>query len=198
MLAPHLVFEIVVCFPRQRICQVSLKAQVTLIINPPYAHQIGNHFSCKYQTCIPAFSLFLLLTWKDYCLVLAFYFPVSPLEIALNIYIYTHICLHIIYSFLAVLVFGAACGPFSVTAGRAALLWCSGFSLQSAESRPNQLQWLCRAGSRMCDCQDFLFSVQIVMKLELLEDIALWGPFSDSHELEVSGMTENGELEGRT
>lgn len=50
----------------------------------------------------------------------------------------------------------------------------------------------------MCDCQDFLFSVQIVMKLELLEDIALWGPFSDSHELEVSGMTENGELEGRT
>lgn len=55
-----------------------------------------------------------------------------------------------------------------------------------------------RAGSRMCDCQDFLFSVQIVMKLELLEDTALWGPFSDSHELEVSGMTENGELEGRT
>ena len=99
MLALHLVFEIVVCFPRQRICQVSLKAQVTLIINPPYAHQIGNHVSCKYQTCIPAFSLFLLLTWKDYYLVLAFYFPVSPLEIALNIYI----CLCLIHSFLAVL-----------------------------------------------------------------------------------------------
>lgn len=99
MLAPHLVFEIVVCFPRQRICQVSLKAQVTLIINPPYAHQIGNHFSCKYQTCIPAFSLFLLLTWKDYCLVLAFYFPVSPLEIALNIYIYTYMFTYNLFVF---------------------------------------------------------------------------------------------------
>ena len=82
---PHLVFEIMVCFPRQRICQVSLKAQVTLIINPPYAHQIGNHFSCKYQTCIPAFSLVLLLTLKGYYLVLAFYFPVSSLK---YLYIY--------------------------------------------------------------------------------------------------------------
>ena len=31
-----------------------------------------------------------------------------------------------------------------------------------------------QAGSSMCDCQDFLFSVKIVMRLELLDDF--WGP----------------------
>ena len=102
------------------------------------------------------------------------------------------ISLYILYFFWPCWVFGAACGLSQFWQG--GLLCCgvqasrcSGFSLCGAQTPGHTGFSGCgaRAGSHMCDCQDFLFSVQIVMKLELLIDTALWGPFSDSHELQV-------------
>lgn len=53
---------------------------------------------------------------------------------------------------------------------------CSGFSFCGAQTPGHTGFGGCgaRAGSSTCDCQDFLFSVRIVMKLELLDDF--WGP----------------------